>query len=269
MLRSPPRSEKVQFDADSSDRQSHELDLPQGRVRLRGRSAPAGILQPAAGALRRARRTTSTPGRRRGRGRGRKLKVIDVGCTIGHSVPSSRTAAALRGDRNLRRPTSGSSRSIVRSATRRSSVDDLTARQSQDAVRMRSTSSSASRCWSICRASIWRSPRLERMAKPGGKVCIGVPIFLPPLAGVARRLGAELRSSGGRRKNGATSRPSRSARSCARSAAIRASSSIEARGFRVISGGPCGRSSITAGGGVSIAASARWRPGRASRSRRS
>jgi len=32
-----------------------------------------------------------------------------------------------------------------------------------------------------------RRPKVERIAKPGGKVCVGVPIFLPPLAFIRNR----------------------------------------------------------------------------------
>jgi 2-polyprenyl-3-methyl-5-hydroxy-6-metoxy-1,4-benzoquinol methylase len=78
---------------------------------------------------------------------------------------------------------------------------------------------------------------LERVAKPGGKVCVGVPIFLPPLAALRN---AWVQASLAWRPNKKWSHiQTFSQRSFLRQ--IRRHSRlelVETRGFRIISGGP-------------------------------
>ena len=109
---------------------------------------------------------------------------------------------------------------------------------------------------------------LERMAKPGGKVCVGVPIFLSPAA-FARD--AWVQAS-------LILRPQKkwshiqtfSQRSFLRAVAppFASRADRDARVPRHLRRICCARSKIIAGGGASIGGSARWRPGRASRFRR-
>ena len=111
---------------------------------------------------------------------GRKLKVIDVGCTSGilfrHLEPRPHCA-------NIEIAATDIKNEPLYRLERYASytIDDLTAGNPN-------TPSNAFDVV-VCEQVLEHLPRvdlaiaaLERMAKPGGKVCVGVPIFLPPLA---------------------------------------------------------------------------------------
>ncbi len=112
--------------------------------------------------------------------RGRKLKVIDVGCTSGilfrHLEPRPHCDAIEIAATDIR------SEPIYRLERYTSFVnDDLMAgnpKTPSDAFDV-----------VVCEQVLEHLPRidlaiaaLERMARPGGKVCVGVPIFIPPFA---------------------------------------------------------------------------------------
>ena len=196
---------------------------------------------------------------------GRKLKVIDIGCTTGilfrHLEPRPHCAAIEIFATDIKIQT------IYRRERYASIVaDDL----------MAGNPNTPSNAFDIvvCEQVLEHLPRvdlaiaaLERVAKPGGRVCVGVPIFLPPLA-AARD--AWVQASLAWRPKKWSHIQTFSQRSFLRQ--IRRHSRlklVEVRGFRVISGGPLRPLSAVAGGGVSIAVSAPLRLGPASKSRRS
>lgn len=112
--------------------------------------------------------------------RGRKLRVLDVGCSIGvlfrhlEPRPHFRNVEISATDIRLQ--------SLYRAERYASYVaDDL----------MAGNPATPSNAFDVvvCEQVLEHLPRidlaiaaLERMAKPGGKVCVGVPIFIPPAA---------------------------------------------------------------------------------------
>ena len=116
---------------------------------------------------------------------GRKLQVIDVGCTSGvlfrHLEPRPHS------DNIEIEATDVKKEHLYRSERYTSyRIDDL----------MAGNPGTPSNAFDVvvCEQVLEHLPRvdvaiaaLERMAKPGGKVCVGVPIFLPPLAFVRNR----------------------------------------------------------------------------------
>ena len=168
---------------------------------------------------------------------GRKLKVIDIGCTTGimfrHLEPRPHCAAIEIHGADIKIDIETIYRreryaSIV--------VDDM----------MAGNPNTPSNAFDVvvCEQVLEHLPRvdlaiaaLERVAKPGGKVCVGVPIFLPPLA--ALRDAWVQASLAWRPKKKWSHIQTFSQRSFLRQ--IRRHSRlklVEVRGFRVISGGP-------------------------------
>ncbi len=166
---------------------------------------------------------------------GRKLQVIDVGCSTGylfrHLEPRPHCSAVEISGADVRL------QPIYRQERYASVIgDDLT-------LGIPNTPTNAFDVV-VCEQVLEHLPRvdlaiagLERIAKPGGKVCIGVPIFLPPLAALRD---AWVQASLAWRPNKKWSHiQTFSQRSFLRQ--IRRHSGlelVEIRGFRVISGGP-------------------------------
>ncbi len=166
---------------------------------------------------------------------GRKLKVVDIGCTSGilfrHLEPRPHCAAIEISATDIRIET-------IYCCERYASivVDDLMAGNPNTPTNAFDVV--------VCEQVLEHLPRvdlaiagLERIAKPGGKVCIGVPIFLPPLAALRD---AWVQASLVWRLDKKWSHiQTFSQRSFLRQ--IRRHSGlelVEIRGFRVISGGP-------------------------------
>ena len=167
--------------------------------------------------------------------KGHKLRLVDVGCTTGlqfrHLEPRPHCAAIEISATDIEIETTYRREryaSIV--------VDDL----------MAGNPNTPSNAFDVvvCEQVLEDLPRvdlaiaaLERIAKPGGKVCVGVPIFLPPLA--ALRHAWVQASLVWRPKKKWSHIQIFSQRSLLRQIARHSRLElIEMRGFRVISGGP-------------------------------
>jgi 2-polyprenyl-3-methyl-5-hydroxy-6-metoxy-1,4-benzoquinol methylase len=166
---------------------------------------------------------------------GRKLKVIDIGCTSGllfrHLEPRPHCAAIEISATDIEIET------IYRRERYASIVvDDL----------MAGNPNTPSNAFDVvvCEQVLEHLPRvdlaiaaLERVAKPGGRVCVGVPIFLPPLA--ALRHAWVQASLVWRPEKKWSHIQTFSQRSFLRQIARHSNLElVETRGFRVISGGP-------------------------------
>jgi 4-hydroxysphinganine ceramide fatty acyl 2-hydroxylase len=169
---------------------------------------------------------------------GRKLQVIDVGCTSGvlfrHLEPRPHS------DNIEIEATDVKKEHLYRSERYTSyRIDDL----------MAGNPGTPSNAFDVvvCEQVLEHLPRvdvaiasLERMARPGGKVCVGVPIFLSPLAFVRNRwIQASLILRPGKKWTHIQTFSHRSfLRQLRRHSHLRL---IETRGFRIISGGPLRR----------------------------
>jgi 2-polyprenyl-3-methyl-5-hydroxy-6-metoxy-1,4-benzoquinol methylase len=165
---------------------------------------------------------------------GRKLRLVDVGCTSGllfrHLEPRPHCAAIEISATDIRIET------IYRRERYASIVvDDL----------MAGNPNTPSNAFDVvvCEQVLEHLPRvdlaiaaLERVAKPGGKVCVGVPIFLSPLAALRDAwVQASLAWRPNKKWSHIQTFSQRSfLRQMARHSRLRL---VEVRGFRVISGG--------------------------------
>jgi 2-polyprenyl-3-methyl-5-hydroxy-6-metoxy-1,4-benzoquinol methylase len=169
---------------------------------------------------------------------GRRLKVLDVGCTSGilfrHLEPRPHCAVIDIWATDIKREPLYRSERYVSYA-----MDDL----------MAGNPNTPSNAFDVvvCEQVLEHLPRvgeaiaaLERMAKPGGKVCVGVPIFVSPAAFLRDVwVHASLKR---RPQKQWTHIQTFSQRSFVR--ALRRHSHlelIETRGFRIVSGGPLRR----------------------------
>ncbi len=166
---------------------------------------------------------------------GRKLKVIDVGCSTGllflHLEPRPHCSAVEISGVDLKLQPMYRPERYGPVA-----VDDLT-------LGIPNTPSDAFDVV-VCEQVLEHLPRvdlaiagLERVAKPAGKVCIGVPIFLPPLAALrAAWVRASLRWRPHKKWSHIQTFSQRSfLRQIHRHSRLRLR---EIRGFRIVSGGP-------------------------------
>jgi 2-polyprenyl-3-methyl-5-hydroxy-6-metoxy-1,4-benzoquinol methylase len=169
---------------------------------------------------------------------GRKLLVIDVGCTSGilfrHLEPRPHS------DNIVIEATDVKKEYLYRSDRYASyRIDDL----------MAGNPGTPSNAFDVvvCEQVLEHLPRLEvaiasleRMAKPGGKVCIGVPIFLSPLAFIRDAwVQASLVWRPGKKWTHIQTFSQRSfLRQLRRHSGLKL---IQTRGFRILSGGPLRR----------------------------